>query len=106
MGRKSNGQSRIHLRHLENARKQREKVVAQKEAEPNQGIRRTHSGKTYYTAAPPAPLIHIVHFTPEDHKFVMEEARQRDTSGNERLRKEKLIIDDERETAKIGRAHV
>ena len=29
----------------------------------------------------------------------MEEARRRDTSGHERLRKEKLIIDDERETA-------
>ena len=98
MGRKSNDQSRIHLRHLENARKQCEKVVAQKEAELNQGIRRPHSEKTYHTAAPPAPLIHIVHFTPKDHKFVMEEARRRDMSGNEQLRKEKLIIDDERET--------
>ena len=29
----------------------------------------------------------------------MEEARRCDTSGHERLRKEKLIIDDERETA-------
>ena len=28
----------------------------------------------------------------------MEEARRRDMSGNEQLRKEKLIIDDERET--------
>ena len=82
MGRKSNGQSRTRLRHLENARKQREKVVAQKEAELKQGIRRTRSGKTYRTAAPPVPLIHIVSLAESHATIRIERLRKKPHTKN------------------------